>query len=315
MSQEVIDLTKSITDVFKKAGFDVSLCDIRSCYDIMAKRGLFSLIVKVLSNVDSFSSEHGIEMRRISYYFNVFPLIIAYKTKNDVLEEGTVYNREGIPVISIETLENLLLNNIPPLVYSDRGGLYVKIDRERLKEEREKKGLSLGYVADALRISKSALYEYENTEKGVLLENAIKLEKFFDIPVAKPVSILRKIEKDTGEIKLEDLKKALERNILLKLHDAGFKVVPTEKTPFNAVVKERNIIITGIGESSSRLLKKRIKIVHEFSMMIEKDAMFIVDLKKNPENIEGVPILSRKELEKIRDVEDILYLLYSKKTD
>jgi len=315
MNQEVTDITKSITDIFKKAGFEVSLCDIRSCYDIMAKRGLFSFIVKVLSNIDSFSSEHGIEMKRIAYYFNVFPLVIAYKTKNNRLEEGMVYNREGIPVVSVETLENLLLNELPPLVYSDRGGLYVKIDRERLKEERKKRGLSLGYVADALNISKSALYEYENTEKGVLLENAIKLEKFFDIPVAKPVSILKKIEKDNEEIRLKDLKKALERNVLLKLHNAGFKVVPTEKTPFNAVVKERNIIITGIGESSSRLLKKRIRIVHEFSMMIEKDAMFIVDLKKSPESINGVPILSKKELEKIKDVEDIFYLIYRKKAD
>ena len=315
MSHEVIDLTNSIVNIFKRAGFEVSLCDIRSCYDIMAKRGLFSFIVKVLSNVDSFSPEHGTEMRKIAYYFNVFPLIIAYKTKKYSLEEGIVYNRESIPVISIETLEGLLLDELPPLIYSDRGGLYVKIDRERLKEEREKRGLSLGYVADALNISKSTLYEYENMEKGVLLENAIKLEKFFDIPVVKPVSILRKIERDTGEIKLEDLKKALERDVLLKLHHMGFKVVPTEKTPFNAVVKDKEIIITGIGESSSRLLRKRIRIVHEFSMMIEKDAMFVVDLKKNPENIEGMPILSKKELKKIKDVEDIFNLIYSKKID
>ena len=315
MTQETIDLVKVIVEIFKKSGFDVSLCDMRSCYDMVAKRGLFTIIVKVLYNVDSFSSEHGREMKKIAYYFNVFPLIVGYKTKKDALEEGVVYSREDIPVISVETLENILLNDIPPLVYSERGGLYVKIDRKRLKREREKRGLSLGYVADALNISKSALYEYENTEKGVLLENAIKLEEFFDIPVARPISILRKIEKENEEIKLEDLKKSLERNVLLKLHDAGFKVVPTEKTPFNAVVKERNIIITGIGESSSRLLKKRIRIVRDFSAMIEKDAMFIIDLKRGPENIEGVPILSKKELEEIKDVEDIFYLIYSKKTD
>ncbi|MEA1993451.1 MAG: transcriptional regulator [Euryarchaeota archaeon] len=315
MENKTVDLTGSAVKIFKRAGFEVSLCDMRSCYDIMVRRGLFSFIVKILSNINSLSAEHGEEMKRIAYYFNVFPLVISYKTKKDTLEKGVVYSREDIPVISLETLENLLLGEMPPLVYADRGGLYVKIDREKLKREREKREISLGYVADSLNISRSTLYEYENVEKGVLLENAIKIENFFDIPVTKPVSILKEIEEDNKKINLEDMKKTLERNILLKLHDAGFKVIPTEKTPFNAFVKEREVIITGIGKSSSRLLKKRIRIVHEFSMMMEKDSMFIIDLKKNPENIEGVPILSRKELKKIKDVEGIFDLLIGKKTD
>ena len=315
MEYKSLDLTDSAVRILKKAGFEISLCDIRSCYDIMARRGLFSFIIKILSNVDSFSSEHGVEMKKIAYYFNVFPLIIAHKVKNHPIEEGIVYQRENIPVISMETLENILLNESPPLVYADRGGLYVQIDRERLREEREKRGFSLGYVADTLNISRSALYEYENIEKGVLLENAIKIENFFDIPVTKPVSILRKIEEDSEEIKIEDMKKTLERDVLLKLHRAGFKVVPTEKTPFNALVREKKVIITGIGKSNSQILKKRIRIVHEFSMMISEDAMFVVDLKKGPETIEGVPILKRGELRKIRDVESIFELIYSKKSD
>jgi putative transcriptional regulator len=315
MEYKSLDLTKTTVNILKKAGFEVSLCDIRSCYDIMARRGLFSFIIKILSNIDSLSPEHGMEMKKIAYYFKVFPLIIAHTTKKYTLERGVVYQRENIPAISIETFENLLVDETPPLVYADRGGLYVQIDRERLKDEREKRGLSLGYVADALNISRSTLYEYENIEKGILLENVIKIEDFFDIPVIKPVSILRKVEKESGEINLNELKKALERDVLLKLHHAGFTVVPTEKTPFNAFVKEKKVIVTGIGKSNSRLLKKRIRIVHEFSAMIEEDAMFVVDLKKNPESIEGVPILNKKELKKIKDVEGIFDLIESKKGD
>ncbi len=315
MEYKTFDITNSVAQILKKAGFEVSLCNMRSCYDIMARRGLFSFIIKILSNVDSLSSEHASEIRKIAYYFKVFPLIIAHKTKKERLKEGVVYNRDGIPVITMETLENLVVDGQPPLVYADRGGLYVKIDREKLKEEREKRGLSLGYVADEVNISRSTLYEYENVDKGVLLENAIKLEEFFDIPVTKPVSILKKVEKESGKISLEDVKRDLERKILLKLHDTGFKVVPTEKTPFNALVKEKEVIITGIGKSRSRLLDKRIRIMHEFSMMINKDSMFIVDLKKSPENVEGVPILSRGELKKIKDVDSILELLKSKKPD
>jgi len=299
MTQETIDLVKVIVEIFKKSGFDVSLCDMRSCYDMVAKRGLFTIIVKVLYNVDSFSSEHGREMKKIAYYFNVFPLIVGYKTKKDALEEGVVYSREDIPVISVETLENILLNDIPPLVYSERGGLYVKIDGKRLKREREKRGLSLGYVAavgmelhdhtyeliayrERSRFGKKreidvkSVIEMDKKYYPLVFDNYDYRNKHLCIAPNSPCPVLYGIRGESPEI----LEKAQ-------------KMIKSEK------IDKKQIFLTNQG-TDMHLVTKRISEVREFDSVILRG-----EVSQNPVTIEGGHVIFR-----IRDEMEIFCAAY-----
>jgi len=99
------------------------------------------------------------------------------------------------------------------------------------------------------------------------------------------------------------------------LSDKGFKVFPTKRTPFNALLKEREILITGISNTKTYIFEKKAEIVASISDITEKDAMFVVNAKKVKENIKGVPILTQKEIKSSKDVEDILELVHERKID
>ena len=56
------------------------------------------------------------------------PLIVGLKSKSEYLEEDVIYERHGIPVIGLETLKNMIIDNEYPEILADRGGYYVHIN-------------------------------------------------------------------------------------------------------------------------------------------------------------------------------------------
>ena len=78
------------------------------------------------------------------------------------------------------------------------------------------------------------------------------------------------------------------------MSNKGFEVFPTKRTPFNALLKEREILITGISNTKTYIFEKKAEIVASISDITEKDAMFVVDAKSKG-SIKGVPILTQKK--------------------
>ncbi|KYC45990.1 MAG: hypothetical protein APG12_00445 [Candidatus Methanofastidiosum methylothiophilum] len=313
------ELLNSIVETLKKGGFEVALSRVQCSFDIVARRNLIVLIIKALANLDTFSEEHAWDLKILSKALKATPLVVGAKTKLGSIENSTVYSRHGVNCISVTTLEDLFIEGNPPLIYADRGGFFVEVDGSLIREEREKRGMSIGHLAELLGVSKSSVYEFENVEKRISIDSVIKIEKELDIGITKPIYLIKvddkKEIKNIPENPIEAARSDLEKTVLGDLSNKGFEVFPTKRTPFNALLKEKEILITGISDTKTYIFEKKAEIVASISEITEKDAMFVVNAKRIKENIKGVPILTQKEIKSSKDVEDILELVHERKVD
>lgn len=183
MQGTVVD---SVLKILEKAGFEVTdLVETKPrCFEIIAKREENILLVKVLYNIDSLKPEIAEDMKSLSILLNASPIIIGERFKFSYLDRGVVYNRYDLPVINTATLYDLIIDRIPPVIYSAPGGYYVKLDSEKIRDVWENLGISLGVLAKELGISRRGVKKYE---EGVdtSVENALKLEDLLETKCCK----------------------------------------------------------------------------------------------------------------------------------
>lgn len=306
-------------DILERAGFKTSLCTLRSCFDVVARGKSVTFFIKIASNIDAMPPAHLKSLKTLCNYFDAHPLIIGKSTKNGEMESGVVYSRDGIPTISVDTLEQTMLNESPPLVYVDKGGLYVKLEGALLQACREKTGSSVAEFAREIGISKTTLYEYERSQRGVDLDTAFRIESIVNKPLAKPIDLLSASD-DTITFSAEPPKTKFEKEVFDIFKNLGLTFSPTKSSPFDAVIKEepekpRLVMLTGISDMKLRSVKRRIAVVYEISSLLEKDAFFVLDSLHDVPSIDGVPILNKEEIVKLNDSDTMLEVLLERKED
>jgi putative transcriptional regulator len=309
---ERIELLKEIRDTLIKAGFYVSdIYLIRSIgFDLVARRDNSLLIIKVLTNIDALTEDVANELQTLSTLLKGCPLLIGERTGTKLLEEDVVYDRYGIQAITYKTFNNHLLEGIPLEVYAGPGGLYVNLDEEKIKKIRNEQNISLGSFARTLKVSRRTVQMYEDGMNATI-EVALRIENFIGENVTIPIDILeRRISNDVEfkTIEPEGFGK-FQKDIFSILEKVGYKVVPLERCPFEAVSKDkRKILLTCVDEYNKKLLKKA-QVVSNISNITEKHAVLIIDKEVNKTSIEGTPLIIKKELKKIRGPEEILELV------
>jgi putative transcriptional regulator len=283
-----------------------------TCFDIFARRNVLLLLLKVLTNIDSLSEGHAREIVNIGNVLCASPLMVGVKTRNSKMEEGVVYGRYSIPAVTVDTFENILLEGALPMIFSARGGYYVKIDGPLLREIRRKKGISLGDVAENIGVSRRSVHKYENEDICMTLKTALRLEEFLDESLARPITIffIPEMCDFAGELHGE-----FERNALNTLRELGFEVYPIKKAPFNALTKEEeDVMITKLSRFSPRRVSESAKIIKSISDTAKTEAFFVMDANiKFRKNIHGIPAIKREELEKIDDSDELIDVLKSRK--
>ena len=149
------ELIETARATLTKAGYEVSsVLNLRSiCFDVVARRDDKLLIIKILSNVDAFSKDNAEEMKVLADALSASPMLIGERSSSGALESGIVYSRFDIPIISNETLMDYMIEEVPPLIFTAPGGMYVKLDNELLKQIREGSGISLGSLAQIAGVS------------------------------------------------------------------------------------------------------------------------------------------------------------------
>ena len=199
-------LIREVYQLLNKEGFETSNIYEQSCFDIVARKKLLILLLKVLVNIDSINESHVEEIRQISNVFLASPIIVGVKSKNHILEEDVVYERHGLPAIGLETLKNMIVYDEYPEILADRGGYYVQINGNVLKEYREEYNLSLKDLADLAHVSRATMYKYENgmvranTETAMLLEEILNTKITLDIDLFEPYQEDIKLKADTSNL-------------------------------------------------------------------------------------------------------------------
>ena len=311
---ERAELYATVTETLRKGDFEVSdRCVIKSaCFDIFARRDVLLLLIKILTNIDSMSQCSAREMRWIASMLSASPVVIGRRTRTAEMEEGLVYERFGVPAINPETLESILINKVFPIIFSSRGGYYVKIDGDLLRRLRMERGLSLGDVAEQIGVSRRTIYNYENNVAGATFDTALKLEDFLDESLATPLNIFEvpKGLEEQGPFSGGER----EKSILERLAHIGFQVYPVRKAPFSALtVEEENVMLTEVARTRLKNLMRRAKLLRSISITTMTSAFFVVDSdKKVTKAVEGIPVVGRGELEEIDDSEELIERLKEK---
>jgi len=307
------ELIEGVRGILAKAGFYVSKPIVmRSIsFDIVARRDETLLIIKVLSNVDAFSKENAEEIKVLAEALQASPLLIGEKSGSGDIEEGIVYSRFGVPIISIETLSDYLLEGVPPFIFAAPGGLYVRLDSELLRSIREERNISLGTLAEVAGVSRRTIKMYESG-MGAMIDVALKLEEFLGEFLVLPLDPFKYASETSGpQIDLSEMDD-LSREVFMLLSKLGYSVVPTVRCPFEALTKDdRTLILTGVGRDETKLVEKAC-IVGDISKITEKKSVIFLRRAKSRQNIGGAAIIGKDELKKLNESEKLFELVITR---
>ncbi|MDR2545167.1 MAG: transcriptional regulator [Methanobrevibacter sp.] len=290
-------------------GFETSNIYEKSCFDMFAKRELLLLLFKVLVNIDSIDEAQVHEIRKISSVFLASPLIIGLKSRNTPLLEDVVYERYGVSAIGVKTLKNMIVYDKYPEILADRGGYYVQINGNVLREYREEYSLSLKNLADLANVSRETIYKYENNLVRASPEIAMVLEEILNVKITLSIDLFEFKDLNNNI----EVNYALNNNETKNLANLGFNVIPTKKTPFNVLSKLENpkySFITSLEENRiPRTLHKIALSLKDLSLITGSESFFIINNEKFKGNLDGIPVVNSWELKESNDSSELLKIV------
>jgi len=305
---EMLDATESI---LKKAGFQVSKrCVSRSsCFDLTIRKGEQLAFLKTFPNVGNITTRDAFELKTISNFFSAAPLFISGKMRGKPLEDDTVYERCNIYTITLKTLEDIVLQNMHPLVEAGPGGYYVSLDGGAIRETRQKLGLSTGKLAEMMGISRRTLYGYEKGMTKASVSAAYNLEWALGTPLVKPIDVFKGGSQDKGFFALARrivIRSRFLQAVLKKLVQINFKVTPTTKAPFDFVAQfseDQSVILGGVISQKEKNVEQRTEEIVSVSEVANAQPVLITDRE---ESSEGVRLIRLDDLAKIKHPQEFM---------
>jgi len=310
MAQKREELVAQIRGTLAKTGWFVSdPHNIRSIsFDVIARRDKELLIIKALTNIDSLSVEDAEQLRILATALRASPMVIGLHSGSGKLEDGILYSRFGIPIISDATFHEHMVDGVPPFVYAAPGGLYVRLDGELMKRIRQDRNISLGALAEVAGVSRKAIQMYENG-MGAMVEIAAKIEEFLNEPIVVPLNPFSYSAEMARTLKAFDDFSGLNRDVFEMLKEIGYSVVPTIRCPFDALASEDDVLLlTGVEQNPS-MTERKARVVGNISRVTEKKSVIFVRETTSVKSIEGTPLITQDELRRADDVDDVLELI------
>ena len=304
-------LLQQIENLLKSQGFKTSDIYDQGSFDIVARKNLLILLLKTFQNIDSINESNAHEMKQLANIFLASPIIIGEKSRNGMLEEGVIYERYDIPTIGFDTLKNMILYNEYPEILADRGGYFVKIDGNVIKQYREEYSLSLKDLADLAHVSRATMYKYENEIVRANTETAMILEEILNTKVTLDIDLLKQPQP-------EDIKYS-EGDDTLDLSKLGYGVVSTNKSPFDAVAKMKSSekhspLMANVEKNRTEKTLKRMAVpLKDLSMVTTSEPVFIINNEKIKESIGTIPVIKSWELKEFENSKELLKMIRERK--
>ena len=302
-------MLQEIDNLLTSEGYKTSNIYDQGSFDLVARKNLLILLLKTFLNIDSINEANAHEMKQLANIFLASPIIIGEKSRNGILEEGVIYERYDIPSISFETLKNMILYKEYPEILADRGGYFVKVDGNIIKQYREEYSLSLKDLADLAHVSRATMYKYENGIVRANTETAMILEEILNTKVTLDIDLLKQPQQENIEFS-DDV------NDLSKL---GYGVLSTNKSPFDAVAKiktsdKHSPLMANVEKNRSEKTLKRMAIpLKDLSMVTTSEPVFIINNDKIKESIGTVPVIKSWELKEFENPKDLLKMIRERK--
>ncbi|MEW6295693.1 MAG: helix-turn-helix domain-containing protein [Candidatus Diapherotrites archaeon] len=285
-------------------GFTVnSFFDYNSCFDLIAKRNNFTLIVKVYSNIDAVRPEQALELLKLGKTFNAMALVIGEKTRLGELKKGEIYERHSIPVMSFNTFSSVL-DSFAPSVRHFKGKTIVELDYNKLREGRAKEDLSLEELARKVGITKESLYRFEHGH-STSIGTARKLEKALGVDLVLEKNLLDSFFQDQLEREKRMPFDSMPKDESIeKIHYLGLDVFELQHSPFRAVGSKKEFLLIDKGKEKQELKKKAL--VLEKAKAVFDSHSLIITKKYKIERISGTPVIQEEELDSYSRINELL---------
>ncbi|MHA1459020.1 MAG: helix-turn-helix domain-containing protein [Promethearchaeota archaeon] len=327
-------ILEKIDNLLKKANFETfmlnNFCDKKNkfCFDLLVKKNDLIFSVKVFTNIDNVNAEIVNDIKSLSTLLNSKPLLIGIKNRYNELEDNTIYIREGLPFITLSTLENIIDKGLYPYILARRGGCIMFLNGNVMKIIREKQEITRKELSELLGVTKRTVCAYENESMRPSEKIAKKLTN-----VLKNNDIFRKINLFEWNFKFEiDLKEPreyasrnpFETHLQAVLDDIGVcsywyknSPIPFKLSLYSKVSddnKERNVypLFSGVSEEDKKINEQSLNCLNMFNKLFQVNSLFIVNNDtKIPDSLKKikVPIVKIRNLEKIDDEEEFIDLV------
>jgi len=301
--------------MLKEAGFTVSqvCCSRPSCFDFAARKNDNLLFIKTQPDIDAYSADDSLEIRRLAGSVSAALLLVSEKTRDRQLEDDTVYSRYDVSAITLKTFENIIISKFYPLIQAGPGGYYVEIDGESIRRRRQERGISVGEMAKMIGTSRQTLYGYEHGLAKASVAAAYNLIYTLGIPVAKPLNILE-VPRQRKCRFLTTAKRMITKNKLLakifrRPGNCGF--VSVQKAPFDFVItvpEDKMRIIGGVAVSKEHDLDRRVDEILSVSRILKAHPILVTE----GHVIYGKDIacIQSEELSRMKNLEDLIRTSY-----
>src|SRR5256712_8919366 len=282
------------------------------CFDFVARRDDTLLIVKVLKNGDALNKATAHGLLGVARTLEASPLVVGERGGTGSLEDGVIYPRFGVSILSRRTLGEFLEEGIPPFLYSAPGGLYVRLDADALRRVREERQVSLGTLADIAGVTRRSIQMYLEGMSATM-EVAMRLEEFLTKSLVVPVDPFALLADPAAREERLPQIEGFEREMFERLARLGYQVLRTVRSPFEALSKhEDTTFLTGVGDAARALARKAAD-VSNLSRVVEKYSVMFVERARVRMSIRGVPVIAREELRRAKDRDDVEEMISERK--
>lgn len=264
----------------------------KSCFDIAA-RGKQLLLLKVFTNIDSFRDNQANELKSLAANLGATPLVIGERSKAYELEQGLVYDRYGVSVISPETLHNVLHGSSPRKRFY-KGRIIAEIDTSQLGN------VSPSELAKELKVTREAIYSYRQVGRADF-EKAKQMESILD----------KQLIRDINLFSVPGRQHHILKGYLNEMHKLGFDVVPVHRG-FDALATKKESLLVD-AERSEVYAKRKTQFVKNAAGFFDSHPVIVMESSRN--EIKGVPIVREKEIKEAESAEGLIELVKKRKKE
>ncbi|ABM79911.1 transcriptional regulator [Hyperthermus butylicus] len=147
-----------------------------------------ALLVKVIEDAAQLGPKDVRELRQCSRLLEASGIIVAERSNGVEIDDIVAIEKSGVYVVNVDGLGAALRNEV--YVVHRQGNLYMRVNGEKLREERLRRGYSLGDLASLLNVTRRSVYLYEQEEVDVSLSTALKLMEIFGDEIFKPIPVI-----------------------------------------------------------------------------------------------------------------------------
>ena len=325
-------MLQKIDSLLKKANYetlalgDFTIKKSKFCFDLLVKKDDLVFSIKIFPNIDNLNEDTIRDIKSLSLILKSKPLLIGIRNRYQKLEDNTIYVREGLPFITLNTFENIL-NEQYPYILARSGGGVVFLDGILMKTLREKHSITRKEISESLGVTKRTICAYENESMRPSEKIAEKiLEILENNDLFKKINIFGWAIKDNI-----DKKEMLEEKELTQfeyhvqdiIKDIGLSSYWYKKgsIPFKLSLYSQSDkikldgfypLFSGISEEQGKINEMSFHCLRMFTNLFHKTSLFIIDNDiKIPEPFKkaNIPIVKIKNLERVDDEEEFIELI------